>query len=352
MTNGIAYGVICMLTAVLSAVGTGLLCKHLLSRLGMRELGVKNIPATVRDVPGEGEYVPRCGGLLPACAVLVSAAVMLLVYALICSADSLAGISRLSGLQRMYIWGGLLLAPLFCAAGFLEDYALVFRRMSRGLAGWQRLLIQAAIAAAYLAAVWLAGDRGEGITTLPFVGQVRMGFWYYPLSMVLILGVVRGAELAQEAEGVTPVAGFFSFIPLIVAAGFLSGYNAGIADAGLMAIAGAGGCLAFLSYNMAPAMARTGTAGGAFMGALLCGTAFAARMPLLLLLCGAAYIAESVTALAAWLTEKLTGRAVGAPLHRMIGRRGRNDMEITIIFAAVTALLGAAAAALAVFGKA
>lgn len=345
------YSIICLLAAIASATGTWLLCKYLLGRLGMRELGVKSIPATVRDVPGEGEYVPRCGGLLPCGAVLVSAAVMLLLYAALSGSGSVAGVPRLSGLQRMYIWGGVLLGPLFGAAGFLEDYALVFRRLRSGIPGWQRLLIQTAIAAAYLAAVWLSGDRGEGITTVPFAGEIRMGFWYYLLSLLLIVAVVKGAELAQEAEGVMPTAGFFSFLPVIVAAGFLTGYNAGISDAGIMAVAGAGGCLAFMSYNFAPAQARSGTAGGAFMGALLCGAAFASRMPVLLLLTGAAYIAESATALFAWITERIFGKAAGAPLHRMIGRSGKNDIQITVVFAAVTALLGAVAAVLAVLGK-
>ncbi len=353
------YGVICLLAAVISAGGTWLLCKHLLSRLGMRELGVKDIPATSRSMPGEEEYVPRCGGLLPCAAVLAASAVMLLVYGALSGAGSLAGVYRLSGLQRMYIWGGLLTAVLFGAAGFMQDYAVVFRRMRTGLSGWQRLLIQTAIAAAFLAAVWLAGDRGAGMTVIPFAGEVRLGFWYYPLSLVLILAVVRGTELAQEADGVMPAAGFFSFLPAVVAAGFLTGYNAGISDAGIMAIAGAGGCIAFLLANFPPAQARTGTAGGAFMGALLCAVFFAARMPLLLLLCGGAYIAESCTALWAWVSERLTGTPVGAPLHRMIGSRGRNmgqndvqnDTQITVVFAAVTALLGAAAAALAVLGQ-
>lgn len=343
------YGVICLLTAALSAGGTWLLCKYLLRRLGMRELGVKDIPAAARHIPGEDKYVPRCGGLLPCGAALVSAAVMVLIYSALSGSGGLAGVPRLSGLQRMYIWGGLLLAPLSGAVGFLEDYALVFRGLPRALAGWQRLLIQGAVASAYLAAIWLSGDRGEGIAVLPFAGEVRMGFWYYPLCLVLILAVTRGAELAQEAEGVMPAAGFFSFVPVIVVAGLLSGYNAGLADAGLIAVAGAGGCAAFLMFNYPPARARTGHAGGAFMGALLCAAALAARMPVMLALCGAAYIAESVTALIAWLSERLVGKPLGAPLHRLLGRTGRNDIQLTNIFASITAVLGAISAALAVF---
>jgi len=343
------YAIVCLLTAALSAGATWLLCRKLSARLGMRELGVKEIPLAVRDIPGKDEYVPRCGGLLPSAAVFATALVMLLLHALLCRLGSPSGTPRLSGLQNMYVWGGLILAPLFCAAGFMEDYAEVFRSVRRAMPRWQSVLIRMAVATAFLAAIWLAGDRGAGMTVIPFVGEVRLGFWYYPLSLLLITAVVRGAELSQEAEGTVPMVGFFSFLPLVLTAGILSSVNAGMADAGIMAIAGACGCLAFLPFNHMPARLLTGRAGGAFMGGLLCAAAFAQRMPVLLLLVGGVFIAESVTALFAWVTERLCGRMVGAPLHRMIGRKEKNDEQITLILAAVTAVSGAAAAALAIF---
>lgn len=343
------YAVVCLLTALISAGATWLLCRKLAARLGMRELGIKEIPLAVRDVPGEGDYVPRCGGLLPSAAVLGTAVVMLLFHALLCRLESASAIPRLSGLQNMYVWGGLILAPIFCAAGFMEDYAEVFRHVRRALPGWQSVLIRAAVAAGFLAAVWLAGERGAGATFVPFAGEVRMGFLYYPLSLALIVAVVRGAELMQEAEGAMPMVGFFSFLPLVLTAGILLPTSAGMADAGVMAIAGACGCLAFLPFNHAPARMLTGRAGGAFMGGLLCAVCFALRMPLLLLPVGSVFIAETLTDLFARLSERLTGRAVGAPLHRMIGRSGKNDVQITLILAAVTAVTGAAAAALAIF---
>ncbi len=343
------YSIVCLLTAGLSAAGTWLLCRYLLTRLGMRELGVKDIPATVRDVPEENGYVPRCGGLLPCAAVFASALVMLLVYSLLLRLGSSMGIPRLSRLQNMYIWGGLIMAPIFAAAGFMDDYALVFRRMRKGMESWQRLLVQTAIAAAFLTAIWLAGDKGAGMTVIPFLGTVELGFWYYPLSLLLIVAVVRGLELAQEAEGTMPTVGFFAFLTFMVVCCLLSVHDTGTAHAGIMAIAGVSGCLAFLPYNFAPAQARTGTAGGAFMGALLCAVGFASQMPVLLLLVGAIYIAESVTALAGWLCEKFSLSIKPVPLHRMIGRKGKNDIQITVFFAASTAFLGAAAAALAIF---
>ena len=85
------------------------------------------------------------------------------------------------------------------------------------------------------------------------------------------------------------------------------------------------------------------------MGGLLCAVCFVQRMPLLLLLTGGVYIAEALTDLIARISERLTGKPLGAPLHRMIGRRGNNDAKISLILAAVTAVAGAAAAALAIF---
>jgi|GEM_PF-1520401 len=344
------YAIVCLLTAALSAAGTWLMCRYLLSRLGMRELGIKEIPATVREVPGEGEYVPRCGGLLPSAAVLGVSAVMLTVYALVSGAGSSSGIPRLSGIQSMSVWGGMIMAPLFCAAGFMEDYARVFRKMSRGLAEWQRLGVKAVIAAAFLAALWLAGDRGDGMTALPFAGQIRLGFWYYPLSLLLIVGVVHGAELVQEADGVMPTVGFFSFVPYIIAAGMLARSGAAMADTGIISAAGACGCMVFMAWNFVPARCRCGRAGGAFMGALLCAAAFCSGMPLLLVLTGGVYLAESVTALAGWTCRLLLKKDVFAPLHRMIGRRGKNDIQITVILAGAAAIAAAAAAALMLFG--
>lgn len=344
------YGIVCLLTALLSAGGTWLLCRYLLSRLGMRELGIKKIPAAVRDVPGEGEYVPRCGGLLPAAAMFAAAVIMTGLYALLCRLEGGGGVPRLSGVQSMYVLGGLVLAPLCCAAGFMEDYASVFRRVRGGLSGWQRAGVKVLIAAGYLAAVWLAGDRGAGMTDVPFAGQLRMGFWYYPLSLLLIVGTVQGAELLQEAEGALPAVGFFSFVPFIAAAGLAARGSASLADSGITAVAGACGCLVFIMYNFTPARALCGAAGGAFTGALLCAAAFSSGMPVLLVLTGGVYLAESATALAGGICRRLTGRELCPPLHRLIGRGGRNDIQITVILTAVTAVLSAAAAALALFG--
>ncbi len=343
------YAIACLLTAVLSAGATWLLCKKLSPRLGMRELGIKEIPVAVRDIPGNGEYAPRCGGLLPSAAISGTTLIMLLLHSLMCAAGNSSGVPRLSGLQNMYVWGSFILAPLFCAAGFMQDYAAVFRRVRRAISGWQSMLIRAVVAAGFLAAVWLAGDRGAGMTIVPFAGEIRMGFWYYPLSLLLIVLVVHGAEMVQEAEGAAPMVGFFSFLPMVLTAGILSAFSAGMADAGIIATAGACGCLAFLPFNQMPARMHTGRAGGAFTGGLLCAVCFAQRMPLLLLLAGAVYIAEAVTDLFARVTRLLIGKAAAAPLHRMIGRGGKNDIQITLILAAVTAVTGAAAAALAIF---
>lgn len=339
------YAIVCLLTAAISAGATWLLCRKLAGRLGMRELGIKEIPAAARRFPGEGEYVPRCGGLLLSAAVLGTASVMLLLHTLLTA----SGEHRLSGLQSMYVWGGFILAPLFCAAGFMEDYAEVFRRVHGAVPCCHSLLIRAAVAASFLSSVWLAGDRGAGLTVIPFAGEIRTGFWYYPLSLLLIVLVVHGAELVQEAEGAMPMTGFLSFLPLVLVSGIRSFYGAGMSEAGIMAVSGACGCLAFLAFNRQPAKLLSGRAGGAFMGGLLCAVSFAQRMPLLLILTGGVFIVEALTDFTARLHRHQLAGWQPAPLHRLIGRSGRNDAQITLILAVITALAGAAAAALAIF---
>lgn len=345
-----AYALACLAAAAAAAGGTWLLLKRLLDRLARLELGVRDIPATERDLPAEDGYAPRCGGLLLGAGALGAALLGLLVYGIAAAPGAGSAAPRLSGLQSAYIWGGLLLAPLFAAAAFLEDYPIVFRRMPRGIPGWKRLLVQLAVIVAYLAAIWLGGDGGEGATLIPFVGEVKLGIWFYIAALLVMLAVVRGAELAQKADGTGPMTGFFSLVPLIIAAGFLGRLNAGAFDAGVMGVAGAGACLAFSSVDFPPSTAHTGRVGGGFLGGLLCGVAFAVRMPVLLLLIGSGYIIETATALLAWASERLFGKKLGAPLHHMIGKR-LGDVGVLIVFSAITALAGAVAAALAIFGE-
>lgn len=344
------YSIVLVLTALTAAGGSLLLLRLLSGTLAMKELGIKPASFPERKHPTAEEYAPRCGGLLPSAAMFAAAAAGIILYSLLAGGSSPEGIPRLSGLQSAGVLGGLLLAPLCGAAGFMEDYARVFRRVEGGVRPWQSVGLKAVIAAGYLAVLWLAGDGGEGVTTLPFAGQVRLGFAYYPLSLLLITAIVHGAQLLHEAEGAVPSVGFFSFIPCLTAAGLAAAGSASLADSGLMAAAGACGCLVFMVYNFTPARSLCGAAGGAFAGALLCGVHYAWGTPVLLLLTGSVYLAQSLTALAGWLTGRITGRKPCPPLHRLLGRRGKNDVQITVILAGTEAVLCAVAAALALFG--
>ena len=54
--------------------------------------------------------------------------------------------------------------------GFLDDFTKVVRHRNLGLLAWQKLVLQFAVAAAYLVSVALAG--GNTATTIPFVGKI------------------------------------------------------------------------------------------------------------------------------------------------------------------------------------
>lgn len=340
------YGlIVCALGAAAAFGAVTLLCRYLLDRLGRRELGVKTPPVPGAKAAGE-KYIPKTGGLFLAAGTIAVAALCLIVYAIIAGANSMTSMPRLSGLAKTYLWGGLFFSALCCAAGFLNDYAIVFKNAGR-LPATRQAVITGAVAAAFLASAWLGGDGGRGLTFIPFVGEVELGAWYYVLSLPLIMAVVSGARLASEADGLSPTTGFFSLMPVVAAAVFCGSY-----DSGIVGVAGAGGCLGFLMWNFCPARAHTGSAGGAFTGAILCAAAFSARMPYLLLFAGAAYIAEAITALLGAAVPAVTKKETRfAPMHRMIGRSGRDDVGLTVIFSAITAILGALGAAFAIFGQ-
>ncbi len=93
-----------------------------------------------------------------------------------------------------------------------------------------------------------------------------------------------------------PVAAFFA----AVSAWWGSQYQ----DIGVFAGALFGGLAAFLLYNHYPAKVFMGDTGSLFLGGAVCGLAFAFDMPLILVLVGVVYIAETLSDIIQVVTSK------------------------------------------------
>ena len=114
----------------------------------------------------------------------------------------------------------------------------------------------------------------------------------------------------------------------------------------LLPAAMAGGLAGFLVYNFHPAKVFMGDTGSLFLGAAVCGMAFALDMPLVLILVGLIYIIETVSVMMQVTYFKLThGKRIFkmTPIHHHFEMCGWSEVKIFTVFVTVTVLMCALA---------
>lgn len=232
--------------------------------------------------------------------------------------------------------GGLLMAIVYGAIGFVDDYISVKKKRNLGLTEIQKLIMQFVVAFAYLLSVHFAGGTTE--TFIPLVGIIDLGFAYYILAAIIIVGMVNAVNFSDGVDGLCSTVTFFATVSLMICA-FLVNYM----GSAILAVTIAGACLGFLVWNFNPAKVFMGDTGSLFLGGAVCAIAFSINMPILLLLVGIIYIFEMASVILQVAYFKITkGKRLFkmAPVHHHFEMLGWSEMKICAIFGIVTAVCG------------
>ena len=249
-------------------------------------------------------------------------------------------------LMLVKVVAGALMAVGFGIVGFLDDYTSIKKHRNLGLTEIQKLILQFIIVGAYLLSVALAGGTTE--TVIPFLGSVDLGFFYYILAAVFIVGMVNAVNFTDGIDGLNTsvtlvVALVFSVIAMLLNRVGLSLYAAAIV----------GAMIGFLFWNANPAKVFMGDTGSLFLGGAVCALAFGVNMPILLILIGIIYIVEILSVVLQVTYFKIShGKRIFkmAPIHHHFEMCGWNENKICFVFSGVTLLAGIIGVLLAVFG--
>ena len=227
---------------------------------------------------------------------------------------------------------------VFGVIGFLDDFFKVKYKRNLGLTALQKLLLQLAAAAAYIYILYRLNELQSELY-LPFFGvSWRLPLVVYiGLAMFIIVGCVNAVNLTDGIDGLAagvtiPVMVFFAVS--CVAAKKLS--------LALFPACLAGGLAGFLVYNFHPAKVFMGDTGSLFLGAAVCGMAFALDAPLVLLLVGLIYIIETVSVILQVGYFKLThGKRIFrmTPIHHHFEMGGWSEEKIFFVFTGITCLM-------------
>ncbi|MBP3414209.1 MAG: phospho-N-acetylmuramoyl-pentapeptide-transferase [Clostridia bacterium] len=331
-----------IIAAVIAFVVTAALGKVLIPWLHKLKYGqpIKEIGPTWHSAKSG---TPTMGGLTFLAGVGIAVCVCLPLY-------WSAAAEPVSTERCVMMWAGLIMGVLYGIVGFADDYLKVVRHNNDGLSFWQKIISQTGIAAAYLAAMWISGDNGKGATTIPFVeGQVELGFWFYIIALVMIVGFVNAVNLTDGIDGLCGSVTFFAAVSFMFSAALVQ-----ILEISIIGAALAGGCLGFLVWNFYPAKVFMGDTGSLFLGGMFCALAFGMDMPILIPLVGIIYLCEAGSVIIQRYYFKLThGKRIFkmSPIHHHFEMCGWSEIKIVTVFSIVTFIAGIVTALLVGFGS-
>ena len=232
----------------------------------------------------------------------------------------------------------LVLALCFGFIGFLDDFTKVRHHRNLGLTSMQKAMLQMAVSAVFLYAMYKAGAMDTHLY-IPFWNKT---FYLHPIvyiffAMFVMVGCVNSVNLTDGVDGLSssvtlPVMVFFTAASIA-----LGKYDLALLPASLV-----GGLIAYLTYNWHPAKVFMGDTGSLFLGGVVCAMAFALEMPLILILVGFVYICETMSDILQITYFKLThGKRLFkmAPIHHHFEMCGWKEEKIVLSFAGVSAIM-------------
>jgi len=229
----------------------------------------------------------------------------------------------------------LVLAVIFAAIGFLDDYEKLRRKQNLGLTAKHKFAIQLVVAVFFVLLMTMTGKLTTSLY-IPFI-NVSVSLpapVYYLFIVFVVVGTVNAVNITDGIDGLAtgvsiPVAVCFALVALLWRA----------ASAGIFSAALAGALVAFLFFNFHPAKVFMGDTGSLFIGGAISAMALLMDMPLILIPLGIVYFVETLSDIIQISYFKLTkGKRVFkmAPIHHHFEMCGWSEYKLFIVFTAVS----------------
>lgn len=231
----------------------------------------------------------------------------------------------------------ILLTLAFAGLGAVDDLLIAFRGKSLGLKARQKLLAQFILAIIFV--VWAHGHRAAFPTAVPLWGGefIDLGWTYYPLAVLLIVGMSNAFNLADGLDGL--VSGLTTILAIT-----LGIIVANVPGLSVVSWALAGGCVGFLWFNCNPARVFMGDTGSLALGAATAGIAIAGRMEFFYLIVGTVFVIEAMSVIIQVISFQTTGKRPfkRTPIHHHFELSGWAEPKIVVRFWILQALISVA----------
>lgn len=290
------------------------------------------------DIPVVSKYHKDKGGTPTMGGILIWTSIVLtIVFSRLLS---LLGLTNHSLLQRGQVYLPLFVLLSLGILGALDDYLNICGiGKKRGLDWLPKLLSLLIIA--LIGAVWFSVKLGYDQISIPFFGPLHVGWWYIPIFVFTIIATANAVNFTDGLDGLASgllVIAFGSFAILA--------YIGNLTVLATFCAVCAGAVVAFLWYNVPPALFFMGDTGSLALGGTLGVIALMTDQVLLLPFIGFVFVIETLSVILQLLSKKLRGGKKifrAAPLHHHLEALEWGESKVTMrlwIIGAFTAFLG------------
>lgn len=272
---------------------------------------------------------PVMGGILFITGTLISFVVVLVTDHLLGGSLFTSG-SLVTENVKIKLIAGILMAVGFGLIGFADDYIKVVKKRNLGLTMLQKAIAQVALMLGYLAALFMSGNT---YMSIPFVGNVDLGFFFWIFGLAVIFLTVNATNFTDGIDGLCGSVTAITAVAFIVAACLKGMFGVGILAGALF-----GGCVGYLIWNWNPSKIIMGDTGSMFLGGMVVALAYAIDCPLIILCFGIIYVIEMLSDVLQIGYFKAThGKRIFkmAPIHHHFEMCGWKEKKIVVVFSFV-----------------
>lgn len=264
---------------------------------------------------------PTMGGI----AFLISVSVALIASAIVLTLNGNANSVLSIVICQVY-------AALNACVGIVDDMKKLHRKQNQGLTPLGKLALQFVLAVLFLLARKFI--MGDGTRVYFAFGEIELGIFYYPIAIIILLGIINCANLTDGVDGLASSVAFSIGVSLLYISAALSTEASAIASAII------GAAVGFLIFNLHPAKIFMGDTGSLYFGALIACTGFVLGNPVLIIFIAGVYVLEGCSVILQVIWYKLFKRRIFrmAPFHHHLEQCGFSENRICIIAIILTFL--------------
>lgn len=224
----------------------------------------------------------------------------------------------------------------FGIIGFMDDGLKIVHKKNLGLRAYQKMIMLVIVSGIFAYYAAYNANIGTAII-IPFTHRTwELGPVYVPFIILYFAATTNAVNLTDGLDGLA------TSVTLLVMTFFsLVSFAMGHITLAIFCAVVAGALLGFLRYNAFPARVFMGDTGSLALGGAVAAVAMILKLPLLIILVGGIYVAETLSVILQVASFKLTGKRIFkmSPLHHHFELSGWHETKVVSIFSIITVVL-------------